>query len=186
MNQTTRSYGARISTRGPTPKPESHSLSAVHDLLFDTFTDTRHTWWPSPPVAVCGRNMPSDVDQRNPLAACRPAKTFLRMAAFRSPQCEKHGGALPMDTCNTELQMYSKWKENKYGQDQVSKGPQPVLWRTRRDKGNCWYVGWEKSEWFFDVTLTTAGLCLNVTSWGLVEKFWCSSRVVKIAVILFV
>jgi len=52
---------------------------------------------------------------------------FLGMAAVRSPQCEKHGRALPMDMCNMELQMDRKWKENKYGQDQVSKGVQPVL-----------------------------------------------------------
>ena len=60
-----------------------------------------------------------------------------------------------------ELQMHSKWKENKYGQDQVSKGAQPMLWRARQDKENCRYVGWEKSEWFFDVMLTTSGVCLT-------------------------
>jgi hypothetical protein len=36
----------------PTPKLEDHSLSAVHDLLFNIFTANLHIWRPFPPSSI--------------------------------------------------------------------------------------------------------------------------------------
>jgi hypothetical protein len=41
----------------PTPKPEDHHLSTVHDCLFNIFAATLHTWRASPPSATWGRAM---------------------------------------------------------------------------------------------------------------------------------
>jgi hypothetical protein len=41
----------------PTPKLEDHPLSAVHDLLFNIFAATLHTWRVSPPSATWERAM---------------------------------------------------------------------------------------------------------------------------------
>jgi hypothetical protein len=73
--------------------------------------------------------MPYDRDQIDAVGRllAERLKMFPGKAALRSPRCEKHGSALPMEMCNMEFRTHGKWKENKYRQDQVSKGVEPVL-----------------------------------------------------------
>jgi len=52
-------YGEELLALRPTPKLEDHSLSALCDCLFDTFSATLHVWRPSP-SATWGFAMPAE------------------------------------------------------------------------------------------------------------------------------